>query len=157
MKSEKHSMMEVYWQGLQPSAGSADDCNHSTQNGFLQEMAVTIRGSLSCRCQSFTKGVCFCLFCYKVKKDVWYYSLYRCCSPCKAAWRAKHSRRGMMTSWKHRPVSSVSWACSAIFWRQWQARTTSSTENLLLPGEKNKSRLNKHHSPSETGLMDTQA
>lgn len=29
---------------------------------------MTIRGSLSCRCQSFTKGVCLCLFCYKVKK-----------------------------------------------------------------------------------------
>lgn len=48
MKSEKHNMMELYWQGLQPRAGSADDWNHSAQDGFLQEMAVMIRGSLSC-------------------------------------------------------------------------------------------------------------
>jgi len=53
--------------------------------------------------------------------------------PCSAAWRARDSRRGTMTSWKHRPVSSVSSTCWAILWRLWHASTTSSTEKTTPP------------------------
>lgn len=54
-------------------------------------------------------------------------------SPCRAAWRDNDSRRGMISSWKHSPVSLVSWTCLAILWRQLQASITSSTEKPTVP------------------------
>lgn len=60
--------MGVYWRGLQPRAGSADDRNYSAEDGFLQERTVKIRGSLSCKCESFRKGVVFCC-CFAVRSE----------------------------------------------------------------------------------------
>lgn len=58
------------------------------------------------------------------------------CVPCSAPWRARDNRCGMMTSWKHRPVSSVSGTFSAILWRLRHASTISSNEKLALPENK---------------------
>lgn len=127
--------MGVDWRGLQARADSADNRRYSAQDAFFQQRTVKIRLFLSCRSEFQEKRLIFFLLCVLLKrqKEDEHSFLYRSCSPCRAACRAKHSRRGMMTSWKHRPVSSVSWARSAIFWTQWQASTTSSTENLALP------------------------
>lgn len=54
-------------------------------------------------------------------------------SPCRAACSARESRRGMTMSWKHRLVSSVSLAFSAILWRLRHVSTTTSSEKPTPP------------------------